>query len=57
MSWCAGHVTIAVMSGGWVVGDRGGGGAFRRRCEKIISRRDLDIGEAVNIGDFGDKLV
>lgn len=57
MSWCAGHVTIAVLSGGWVVGDRGGGGAFRRRCEEIISRRDLDIGEAVNIGNFGDKLV
>lgn len=33
------------------------GGAFRRRCEEITSRQDLDIGEAVSRGDFGDKLV
>ena len=64
LSWCAGHVTIAVLSGGYFVGDRGGGGgggggagAFRRRSEEIISRQDLDIGEAVSRGDFGDKLV
>ena len=35
----------------------GGGGTFRRRYEEIISRQDLDIGEAVSRGDFGDKLV
>ena len=30
LSWCAGHVTIAVLSGGYFVGDQGGRGLQKK---------------------------